>query len=49
MACWEARQPVIARGVTGRMPWNPDVMKRATRERAGNKDLNLDVSGVEAI
>ena len=33
---WQARQPVIVRGVKSRMQWGPEVMLRAAREM-GNK------------
>lgn len=38
---WRARQPVIVRGMKGRMQWGPEVMQRATREQ-GNKRFNTD-------
>lgn len=36
MERWQARHPVIVRGVKGRMSWEPEVMMRACRE-LGNK------------
>ena len=36
MERWQARHPVVVRGVKGRMSWEPEVMLRACRE-LGNK------------
>lgn len=32
MERWEAREPIVVRGVKGEMQWEPDVMQRACRE-----------------
>lgn len=41
-ARWELGEPVVVRGVRGRMSWSPDTMRRATMDqKAGERDLNV--------
>lgn len=46
MERWQARHPVIVRGVKGRMSWEPEVMMRACRE-LGNKKKQKASGGPE--